>query len=1161
MSYIPNFDMLYNLSTDVEDVNTTVTKSPDITIKKKRGRPRKNSPLEIKIESSSTSTESTCDPTERKGRFIKNEVVESDLEMEETVMSTSSRGRKRRELDYSVLDSDSSVSIDDQPTKKRKKIHMILPHKTKCAKGDVSREMDESDPLEINSIVDTGEGAGNVEITNQNKSRYSFTGNTTKMLKQVFQAAQGTSKECSDDSFGVKENDRENNSDIKSPAEGGPVICMVCNQTIDWSEWSYHKQKIHHNLAWRNGETPIDIHNFKVVMATLRNLLKQQNKLKCHRCGEKSTLAKKFYDHLELCTGAVTATGKVTCAVCKKVLTKQEWPYHKYKLHNNLAWRVGDIPLDLNDQDLVMRILNQLYKSKKPLNCEKCGASKKSVVGYLSHKSTCQKSDQELEEVKVQCKLCFKKLLPVSLEYHLKTSHAPPKANQLDERDWTSANTDQGDLKRRAAQKALQMINKYGRNICADDIETKYFTHEDFKSASISTVLAQQVENASTITCKFPECIYTDTSVESLAVHMDSCNKKPSQFFACKKCISIFEQESEILKHLHAEHGMNIDENFEISDDELLEDNAEYFKLFMMEEKKKLQKNACYKVTPNFLLGLGNRSEKQGVYPFSYDWMLEFYENNCSNRQLFPNLKNDKGWQLLECDLLAQYLPQTQTSCYVAAKTLTGKNNSEGLEDCLFKRIDLFQPVELCEDDTTIFCGGPINAMAWLPTPFNEPDHRQILAVASFGSMTEKYLIDANYNCQSLILLWDFGVLKNKESKLVPSLLYGLGIDEGPIWDLEWCPSGCFDTSNGPSKNRLGLLAVAASDSFVHIFSVHNLLEEDRGMFYKGTSIIKLQLNSGNVAEVDKYYPVKLSWSKAAGHRYIAVGYSNGMVGMFDLNCESSLLRRTSINGDEIIFSYLAIQAHRSNITGLTLSHLNGGNRWLATSSFDRETIWWDLTTLDKTSFQRSTPLNDCVWLTHWLCCAIAEDESCSSAKRFYSLAKPIRDFISEPATLTVSKSGIKCLSFSDWLNGIVHGSLMGEIMSVFPNQMLRSMESRRNKFKKSLLSYARIVAKADIQGNVVEDICSYEHTINNYALCLLDYRLEDPGNFPIVNTEVVDSDKFANSWTEIYPLSSINKISFNSNPQACSYFAVGYQAGFLRLKHLSFLKNEKHLL
>lgn len=69
-----------------------------------------------------------------------------------------------------------------------------------------------------------------------------------------------------------------------------------------------------------------------------------------------------------------------------------------------------------------MTVLNALYKAKIPLYCYKCKNTKKSVIGFLSHQSQC---GVDVENAKVPCPLCGKRILPVSLPSHNKLVHEP----------------------------------------------------------------------------------------------------------------------------------------------------------------------------------------------------------------------------------------------------------------------------------------------------------------------------------------------------------------------------------------------------------------------------------------------------------------------------------------------------------------------------------------------------------------------------------------------------------------------------------------------------------------------------------------------------------------------------------------------------------------
>lgn len=49
-----------------------------------------------------------------------------------------------------------------------------------------------------------------------------------------------------------------------------------------------------------------------------------------------------------------------------------------------------------------------------------CGTTKKSVMGFLSHKGVCQKSTEEVTAMRVKCEYCDRTMMPVSVTMHLK---------------------------------------------------------------------------------------------------------------------------------------------------------------------------------------------------------------------------------------------------------------------------------------------------------------------------------------------------------------------------------------------------------------------------------------------------------------------------------------------------------------------------------------------------------------------------------------------------------------------------------------------------------------------------------------------------------------------------------------------------------------------
>lgn len=146
----------------------------------------------------------------------------------------------------------------------------------------------------------------------------------------------------------------------------------------------------------------------------------------------------------------------------------------------------------------------------------------------------------------------------------------------------------------------------------------------------------------------------------------------------------------------------------------------------------------------------------------------------------------------------------------------------------------------------------------------------------------------------------------------------------------------------------------------------------------KPQAVLKLSIQTEteeNLAQ-SEYIPTKISWTKARGHQYIAVGYSNGLVALFFLNNTSYLLKSEDMKE---LYPFKVFQPHFQVITFLHLYHTSGGNRWLATGSLDRHGKFWDLqnTTCPVSTYKKHVNygITDGVWLNHWLCAFFGCDD------------------------------------------------------------------------------------------------------------------------------------------------------------------------------------------
>lgn len=163
---------------------------------------------------------------------------------------------------------------------------------------------------------------------------------------------------------------------------------------------------------------------------------------------------------------------------------------------------------------------------------------------------------------------------------------------------------------------------------------------------------------------------------------------------------------------------------------------------------------------------------------------------------------------------IGQYLPKMKQSIPIGHVFGTIKAKPD---NTAFKRYRLFETA-LVNGVVNIFCGGPITAMAWAPTDYNESECEQILAVAVQPDITKIYDYTKNDVHKSVIQLWNFGVLQNNQPfSAVPHLEVIIAHQNGGCFSMEWCPSGAYEGGDGV---RLGLLAACCTDGNVYCYSV-----------------------------------------------------------------------------------------------------------------------------------------------------------------------------------------------------------------------------------------------------------------------------------------------------------------------------------------------------
>lgn len=238
-----------------------------------------------------------------------------------------------------------------------------------------------------------------------------------------------------------------------------------------------------------------------------------------------------------------------------------------------------------------MNILQGVIKAKRPLRCELCGTTKKSVVGYLSHKAICQKTEEEIQAMRVTCEICQKTYHPSSLPSHMYQNHGEKKIQhkKIQEKTLDTLPTE-GRTKRKAAEKAINIL----QNVTKEDEEEVIKTDQPLSvpkilyrrpdnpntsviGGSLLKRLKKELANSGSVSCKFKDCKYKCTTTDEIKKHLSICPVKEDDDYICRICLYITKDENDIKNHCIEIHmkqkikGVRKDEDDDDDDEEEIE--------------------------------------------------------------------------------------------------------------------------------------------------------------------------------------------------------------------------------------------------------------------------------------------------------------------------------------------------------------------------------------------------------------------------------------------------------------------------------------------------------------------------------------------------------------------------------------------------------------
>ncbi|XP_070844275.1 general transcription factor 3C polypeptide 2 [Chaetodon trifascialis] len=587
---------------------------------------------------------------------------------------------------------------------------------------------------------------------------------------------------------------------------------------------------------------------------------------------------------------------------------------------------------------------------------------------------------------------------------------------------------------------------------------------------------------------------------------------------------------------------------------------------------------------------------------------------------VFPEwVPSSSDWQPVPQSDLEKYLPQELQSAAF-------KVSREGLrkEETPLQRLSRFAsvPAHPGRWDMLLFAGGPVWAMEWCPTPDGAPAS-QYVALACHRGMDDRHCVHKTYAGLGLVQLWDVGRLEcNSRPDSQPSLAYGLAQDKGFIWSLKWCPAGGWEPPScdrkAPFLPRLGLLAVATSTSVVTIYSLPHpdALRSDKKEansgnhsqqlpVYQAKAVLTLKLGSFKAPRLERSGQVlSMDWLPDKPHNIMAIGFYDGVVGLWDLSTTSALLRVREPDKSLSLLPYQCFLAHDHAVRALAFCPAS--RYLLVTSGEDRYVKTWDLRRLyDPVDVLKRNLTNEIHWPLNAPGVLLAQESAYAATG-----SHGVRYFHHNmPSVFAVPRTGtVWSISYTDWLNSVVTSDSLGEVILAVlpqicfsPQYVKKTLERRFPVYLTSLVPYDTTAevnevvggAEEEEEGAAVEeqaggeregadpgseggnesrngngrdggrgrkDSCprlrfqTYKEAVRKYCLHHTDNNM---GTFARSEQRAVwkhmkDTEVKTKINLDDMPVAALHKVRFNPNMCCHTWVVSGGQAGLVRLHCLS---------
>ncbi|XP_033916910.1 general transcription factor 3C polypeptide 2 isoform X1 [Melopsittacus undulatus] len=525
------------------------------------------------------------------------------------------------------------------------------------------------------------------------------------------------------------------------------------------------------------------------------------------------------------------------------------------------------------------------------------------------------------------------------------------------------------------------------------------------------------------------------------------------------------------------------------------------------------------------------------------------------------------NWTCLSESEAAPYLPAEEKSPFFSIQR-------EGIEDNgVLYRVNRFSSLQPHEErlDVSFFVGGPVWAMEWCPSPEGSMAS-QYVAVYCHRSMEETHSMAGLHGGPALLQLWGLGMLQPEQGSADNAgLAYAIAADHGCVWDMKFCPSGAWElpttARKHPQMSRLGLLAVAFSDGKVVLYSLPHpgalrrskRIQVKDGSFHKPIickvqGIATLQVGSvqaGNASECGQCF--SLSWMPSKPHHYLAAGFYDGTVAVWNLLTKSLLQCVHQPNGSFKLYPFQCFLAHDHAVR--SIEWCKADSNFLVTAGSDRKIKFWDLRRLYEpiNSIKRFLS-TEVAWLLPYNGVTVAQD-NCYASYGLCGIHYIDAGYLGFKAYFVAPRKGtVWSISGSDWLNTVAAGDMTGELVAaVLPDLAINPLNVKRTSDRRFPV-YKADLLPCSPDGSEGSELVPpltrrYSEMVTKSYILFRDTDLRSFKNFSSREPmrRMHTQEMKAELSLDRLQLESVHKVRFSPNLDSHGWLVSGGQAGIVR--------------